>query len=228
MNQKVIKNFKASDHPTLGNFLEKNKGKNLNDEIVYDINDPNIPKEIVKNDTRNVNLTTFKSGNKEYFVIKNLTDEDVENELKELESCDQKALDVIYQDYSSALSRLISSVKKLAFEEEVVIEIDRLRRLANFIPKEEKFIRSKNKIWGARERILNKDAEFFLSKDYSLVVKKDHNQVMIETLINCIKDIYDDTSQEERDFFWAQAAVLLNCVIRFKQILIDNKKNIKM
>jgi len=224
MNQKVIKNFNVADHPTLSNFLEKNKGKNISSEITYDVSDKNIPKEIIKNDTRDTNLTTYKTGDKEYFVIKNLTDDDVERELRDLEHCDQKALDSIYQDYSSALSRLIASIKKLAIEDEVIIEVDRLRRLANFLPKEEKFIRSKNKIWGAREKILSKDAEFFLTKDYSLIIKKDHNQVMMETLINCIKDIYDDTSQEERDFFWGQAAILLNCVIRFKQIIMDSKK----
>ena len=224
MNQKVIKNFNVADHPTLSNFLEKNKGKNINSDISYDVSDPNIPKELVKNDTRDNNLTTYKAGNKEYFVIKNLTDEDVEKELRDLEHCDQKALDAIYQDYSSALSKLIASIKKLAVEDDVIIEVDRLRRLANFLPKEEKFIRSKSKIWGAREKILSKDADYFLTKDYSLIIKKDHNQVMMETLISCIKDIYDDTTQEERDFFWGQAAVLLNCVIRFKQIIIESKK----
>ena len=102
-----------------------------------------------------------------------------------------------------------------------IVELERIKRLINFTPKDEKFIRSKGKVWAVRDHILNKDAKYFLEKDYSTIIKKDHNQAMLETLVELIKEKFENMNDKEQNFYWQKAALLLNCVVRYKRLIGD-------
>jgi hypothetical protein len=100
-------------------------------------------------------------------------------------------------------------------------EIDHLLRIIAICPKEEMFIRSKDKIWFARNKILKKNADWFLQRDYKANIKKDHKQRMIETLVNIVKTKYDILSPEEKEMFWNEAIRMLQLVTKFRQLTKD-------
>ena len=150
-----------------------------------------------------------------------LSVEDVIKEQQRLKDADPKELNDIFEKYSQALNSILVMAKSQTTDDLEIVELERIKRLINFTPKDEKFIRSKGKVWAVRDHILNKDAKYFLEKDYSTIIKKDHNQAMLETLVELIKEKFENMNDKEQNFYWQKAALLLNCVVRYKRLIGD-------
>lgn len=151
--------------------------------------------------------------------LKPLSDEDVERTLQRIAKANVEELNDIYRTYANTINSMISVALKQTEDESDLVQLERLKRIINLTPEDERFIRSKDKIWNVREHILNKNAKYFLEKDYNPMFKKDHNQSMLESLVEIIKDKFDELDSDEQLFYWKKAATLLNCVVRFKKAI---------
>lgn len=148
-----------------------------------------------------------------------LSEEDVERQKKKLLEADPKVLSDIFNTCAQVFNSLLVMVLKQTDDEDEIVEVERLKRVINLAPVEERFIRSKDKIWAAREHILNKNADWFLNRDYKNLIKKDHNQVLIETIVSLVKDRYNTLSKEDQDKYWEKAILLLRNVARYRKLL---------
>ena len=152
---------------------------------------------------------------------KPLSDDDVLEITSKLASLDGKVISDICNGYVQQIKGLISTIKKSLnpkTDEDEIVELERVMRLVNMCPTEELFIRSKDKIWHARWHILDRDADWFLNRDYSASIKKDAKQKMIETLIRMIQARYHKLSNEEREVYWTKAIEMLDIVGQFKKL----------
>lgn len=152
---------------------------------------------------------------------KPLSEEDVNRAIAKLSTLSVKEINDICDGYARQLKGLITYVRKSLnpkTDEDDIIEIDRIMRIVNMCPKDDLFIRSKDKIWHARNHILSKDAKWFLDRDYSGLIKKDHKQRMIETIIKMTRSRYLQLTDSERDFYWEKAFEMLRLVATFKKL----------
>jgi DNA mismatch repair ATPase MutL len=152
---------------------------------------------------------------------KPMSEEDVLEVMSKLSSLDAKEINAICDGYTQKIKGLVTYVKKSLSpktDEDELVEVDRIMRLINMCPKDELFIRSKDKIWHARYHILDRDSSWFLNRNYSASIKKDHKQRMIETLIRMIQGKWKKMSDEEQELYWEKAFELLNLVARFKKL----------
>ena len=156
--------------------------------------------------------------------FKPLSEADVANAMKKLASADPKELNDIFNKYAQALNGVLVMAQKQAVDETEIIEVERIKRIVNFVPVEERFIRTKDKIWAVREHIINKNAKYFMEKDYSAAIKKDGNQAMIETLVDLVKEKFATITEQEKDFYWKKGAMMLNCIVRFKKLVGEYDK----
>jgi len=150
-----------------------------------------------------------------------MTDEDVADVMRKLSKLTGNKVNEICNGYTQQIKSLITTVRKSMnprTDEDEIIELDRLSRIISLCPSDEIFIRSKDKIWFARHRILNQDADWFLNRDYSASIKKDQKQVMIETLIKLIQTKYISLSQEERNKYWEKGLQMLRLVADYKKL----------
>ena len=152
---------------------------------------------------------------------KPMTDDDVMKVMSKLGHLSSKDLNEICDGYTNKIKYLITLGKrKLSSktDEDELIEIDRLMRLINMLPKDEIFIRSKDKIWFARNHIMQKNIDWFLKRDYSKNIKKDHKQRMIETLIRLIRNQWSSLSEDEKEVYWDTGLEILGLVAKFKKL----------
>lgn len=164
-------------------------------------------------------MSEEKKSEQHVQIARTLTDDDVAEMQKRISQANPDVINDIYRRYSDCLNGLISLAREQTTDETEIVELERLKRIINLAPIDERFIRSKDKIWNVREHIINKDSKFFMERDYSANIKKDHNQTFIETIIEITKDKFTTLSDKEKDFYWKKAATLLNCVVRFKKEL---------
>ena len=157
----------------------------------------------------------------ELIVIKPLTAEDVIIEQQRLAVVDPNKLNSIYNDFSNAIMSILTTAARQTKDDEDIVELERMKRILNMTPSDEKFIRAKNKVWAVQNKILNKDAKFFIERDYSTTIKKDHHQAMIESLVEIVREQYPKLTPKEQEFYWKKAGILLSCVIRFRQLIGD-------
>lgn len=158
-------------------------------------------------------------------TVRPLSEEDVDNARRLLATLDAKELNEICDGYTQQIKSLISTVRKSmdpVEDEDDLVELERLSRILGFCAADEIFIRSKDKIWAAREHIINKNADWFLNRDYSKLIKKDQKQTLIETIVRFIREKYVALSEEEQNIYWRKAGELLMFVCRYKQ-LTDGK-----
>ena len=132
---------------------------------------------------------------------KPMTDDDVLRVMSKLSHLSSKDLNEICDGYTNHIKNLITLGKRKLnpkTDEDELVEIEQLMRLISMLPKDEIFIRSKDKIWYARNHIINKNIDWFLKRDYSSNIKKDHKQRMIETLIRLIRNQWGDYLKTKR------------------------------
>lgn len=156
--------------------------------------------------------------------VKALSENDVENEMKDINRMDPKFTNEIFTSFSNGINSVLALALKECVDESEIVEIEQLRRILSLCPLEEKFIRAKDKIWAARLHILNKNEDYFIKKDYSKMIKRDGNQAFLETLTEIVKDKFTSMNQESKDIYWKKAAFLLQCVARFKKAQKDCNK----
>jgi CII-binding regulator of phage lambda lysogenization HflD len=149
--------------------------------------------------------------------IKALSEDDVAKEMKDINQMAPKFTTEIFTSFSKGINSVLAIAMKQCTDESEIVEIEQLRRVLSLCPLEEKFIRTKDKIWAVRMHIINKNADYFLKKDYSKIIKRDANQAFIESLMEIVKDKFNDMNIENQDIYWKKAAYLLNCVARFKK-----------
>lgn len=156
----------------------------------------------------------------------NLTDDDLINMQKKLMTIDSKILENIYNTFKQAINGILN----LAYEQaksrkdtDDIVTIEQLKRVIGFAPADEVFLRCKEKIWGHRNQILEKNARYFIEKDYSALIKRDHNQIFMESLVTVVRTNFTELSEKQQDFYWKKAAQLLSIVAKFKKIAGEYK-----
>lgn len=150
-----------------------------------------------------------------------ITDEDVAAVNRRLAKLDIKVMNEIFNTYIQQVKSLVNTAVKMLDPEEdedQLVELERVKRLVNFLPADECFIRSKDKIWWARKQILRKNAGWFLNRDYSNNIKKDHKQAMIETIIRAVQEKFPKMTTEEQDLFWTKGIQMLQVVAKYKKV----------
>ena len=150
---------------------------------------------------------------------KPLSEQDIEDIKRRLANVDPDKINEIYTKCSQLINRLITMVMKQSLDEDEIVEIEHLKRVINLAPLEEIFIRSKDKIWNVREHIMNKNADYFIKKDYRTQIKKDHNQVFIETIVNNIKQRFAVLPADDQAKYWQIATELLRNVAVYKKLV---------
>lgn len=149
--------------------------------------------------------------------VKALSEDDIVNEMKLITMLPEKFTNDIFNTYSQNINSVLALVLKQCTDDEDAVEIEQLRRVLMMCPLEEKFIRSKDKIWAVRKYIVKKDARYFLNKDYSKIIKRDGNQAFIEALMEIVKSKFNELNDVDQNMYWNKAAFLLNCVAQFKK-----------
>jgi hypothetical protein len=181
--------------------------------------------ENVFNETINENSDSDSDAETNNIKIKDtepevtpMSDADVNNIRKRLAMLDEKELNYIIDTYSQVIKGVLTIAMKNTKDEDEIVELERLKRLINLAPKDELFIRSKDKVWAARKRVINRDINWFLNRDYSKLIKRDSKQVMIETLINIAKNSYLKLDSAEQEIYWQKGFKLLQIVAQYKKI----------
>jgi hypothetical protein len=150
-----------------------------------------------------------------------VTEQDIADAKKKMASLNKAQIDMLCNTYVQQLKGIITNTKKKLDnrkDEEELAELDHIMHIISLCPADELFIRSKDKIWHARFRILNQDADWFLNRDYSASIKKDQKQVMIETIIKMAQYKFVEMSKEEQESYWMKAIEMLNIVSQFKKL----------
>jgi len=150
-----------------------------------------------------------------------MSDNDVDKVRARLANLDSKQLSEICDGYVRYIKNIIVTGKKMldpVEDEDDLVEVERLYRIIALLPNDELFIRSKDKIWSARKQILDKNMDWFISRDYTALIKKDQKQVMIETLLRIFRTKYHSLSDEEKEFYWNKIFGILNLVAKYKKL----------
>ena len=133
----------------------------------------------------------------------------------------QKKVSVVLQTFSSDIAQLLKLVdNKLAGN----LEVDRLKRIIRIARDEEPLLiinKCKDKIWDSREKILAEDEDFFVAKKFDEYIKKDDNQMFIESLIALFKSGFGSLSAKEKKFMWSIVQRLLETVAEYKILIGD-------
>jgi len=154
---------------------------------------------------------------------KPLDEDDVRNEMKLIGRLPEKFTNDIFNSYSQGINSVLALVLTQCDDDEDAVEIEQLRRVIGMCPLEDKFIRTKGKVWAVRKHIINKNASYFLDKDYSKMIKRDGNQAFIESLMEIVKSRFTELSKADQDMYWKKAALMLNTVARFRKAMSELK-----
>lgn len=155
---------------------------------------------------------------------KPLSENDVLAEVEKLGELDAKLMNNIINESYRCIIAIVTGAKNDCKSLKDQIELDSVHRLIRIAPNEQVFVRVKDKVWGARFRILNKDIDYFLKKDYSDNIKKDGNQRLIEDLIVIIRDQFVNMPKKKQDYYWEKATLLLKNVHTFRKAVDAVKK----
>lgn len=152
---------------------------------------------------------------------KPLDDNDVMEITARLATLDAKEINEICDGYTRQIKKLLTVIKDSLDpkeDEDELVQVEQISRIVNMCPKDDLFIRSKDKIWHARKHILARNADWFLKRDYSKLIKKDQKQRMIETMIRMVQGLYSRLTKAEKDFYWDRGFEMLHLVARFKKL----------
>lgn len=129
-----------------------------------------------------------------------------------------KECDLILDQFHSAVFNLIKMSKKIEPNNPDIEWLHKQASLARSTDHTAIISRSKDKIWAYREKILNHDEKFFLENNFKQFIKDDSNKNFMYSLVNLFKSRFSSLSTEEKDKIWAQAEILLKCVIQYKKL----------
>lgn len=151
--------------------------------------------------------------------VKPLTYDEIIVLLSKLPKDKQPELNKIYNKAANSITSLVVMMTKKCTEDDELNELERLKRLLSACAPDEIFMRIKDKVWAARKPLREKDVEFFLKRDYSSLVKKDHNQLFIEHLMIIVRDRYMDSTKAEQDMYFRKGWDLVDSVEQFKKLI---------
>lgn len=155
-------------------------------------------------------------------TVKPLSEDDIDairNKISKLDTANLTKVTDLFVKYHQHLNNVIHLVRKQSSDEDDIVEIERVKRLMGLCPTDELFYRTKDKVWAARNKILNKDLAWFMNRNYSQLIKKDSKQVMIETLIGLVKEKSSELTPEELDNYWKKGFELLIVIGAYKKIV---------
>ena len=76
-----------------------------------------------------------------------------------------------------------------------------------------------------KEKLINRDEEFFKENDFSQFIKDDKNKTFIYILLNLIKKRYLERTKAEQNEIWKFVQNMLKCCIEFKQLELELDNN---
>lgn len=151
--------------------------------------------------------------------VKPMSEDDYANLQKKLATVNPSELNTIYNDYGGKINKLIMLAMKQTKDESEIVELESLKRIVNLAPADERFLRSKDKIWAARTFIIEKNEKYFMEKNYGKLIKKDRNQAMLETIMSIAKNGFKSLKPEEKEMYWTIGYELLHTVAKFKKLV---------
>ena len=77
--------------------------------------------------------------------------------------------------------------------------------------------RCKDKIWGAKEYIKTQNADYFLNRDYSELIKQDSNESVIINLVSIIKRGWNTLYPNEKEAIWNKMKLMLKSVAFYEK-----------
>lgn len=147
-----------------------------------------------------------------------LDDEKINKILANIKGKESERLVKVFQTFSNKIAALITLCSRTVKKEYDIIQIERIKRIIRLCPLEEKLLRCKDKIFTVRDHIINRNADYFLNRDYSNYIKEDEKKEFINDIIDLIKRNYSQLKKEEQELYWPIGLELLKCVIEFMQI----------
>ncbi len=141
--------------------------------------------------------------------------------MKRAAEADPNELNDIFNKFAQTINNIITLVLKQTPKEDIedIVEIERLKRIINLLPIDERMYRCKDKIWMARNQLIEKDHEWFYNRSFKHLIKKDAKQVMIETLMGMVRRKFKTLSKEEQDIYWDLLHKMLHLVARYKKLV---------
>jgi hypothetical protein len=133
----------------------------------------------------------------------------------------EQKISLVIHDFHSQIAKILKVVDSKRPND---LEVDRLKRLIRIARDEEPLLimnKCKDKIWDSRLQIRGKNMDYFLSRDYNEFVKKDGNQMFIESLINLVKRSREELNEKEIAFIWKVNNKLLDDVCEYKILTED-------
>ena len=161
-------------------------------------------------------------SNQEELAPEPLSDDAVNAILIKMGKLNPKDINYICDTFAQCINKLLKTILFTLDsynDEDDIVEIDRLKRIIGLCPKDELFIRSKDKLWHTRYHIMEKNENWFFSYDYSKNIKKDFKQSMIETLIKLIMRKWKELTTDEKNKYWVEIIKMLQLVAMFKKLI---------
>jgi hypothetical protein len=122
-------------------------------------------------------------------------------------------LDVICKVFNQNILQLLKFlISKMPDEPQV----QALKSVMEFALEEDQQLmlnKCKEKIWAAKDQIRAKNSEYFLERDYSNLIKEDHNKSMIVTIVNLVKTGWTTLYDSEREVLWKNNQLMLHATV---------------
>ncbi len=82
--------------------------------------------------------------------------------------------------------------------------------------------RSKDKLWMYKDQIIAKDVKFFMENKFGQFIKNDENKPFMYSMVNAIKEGYNEMTEPEKEMVWTLIQNLLKIVIEYKKATNDH------
>lgn len=130
----------------------------------------------------------------------------------------------IFKKFCSIISTIIRMIetitkRKVGDHTDILVEIDTLKRILNFTPADEVFLRCRKKFLCTSDKIIQRDEKWFTSQTFDAAIKRDKNQNLIVTLRDMIQQQFPTLGEDEKNIYWANIINLLRLVLIFQKII---------
>jgi hypothetical protein len=127
----------------------------------------------------------------------------------------------MFIDCNKLMKEIISKARsKLVGIDKYEASLREVNGLMTLAPAQEIFERCKDKFYAARVQIVERNADFFISHDYSDVIKRDFRQRFLESIIESILFLWKrKLSDAEKDELWEKIQSILMLILRYKKMV---------
>lgn len=153
----------------------------------------------------------------EELKVKPLTSDDVNTIRQDLLKLDNVFMTKMTSEYYNCIRSIIVRLSSQVTDDDDLASLLQLQRIFNFAPADEIFIRTYEKVWAVKHHLIKRNAKYFLEKDYSFLVKKDGNENFIISLIEILRDQYEQMLPEEKSFYWKKGLQIVKYIATFKK-----------